>query len=308
MKVISFRLYACTLVATALLGGGAILAQTTPSSPVQLQDRIDELARSLQNRPRLKKLSGKQRGSLVNFIVGNMLFVTLHELGHGAVDQFSIPMLGREEDAADNFAIINLLQVGSAFSHRILVEAAKGWFLSDRRDRTDKEPLEYYDEHGLDKQRAYQIVCVMVGSDPVQFKDLADETKLPGDRQKSCKRDFDVAASGWETTLKPHQHVDGQPKTKIDVTYGDGKGKFDVYAEGFRSLRLLDVVADRVADAFAWPAPFVLEIQTCGFINAEWHRGQQKLTLCYELADDFADLYRYSDELQPAKQNRKRSK
>ena len=37
----------------------------------------------------------------------------------------------------------------------------------------------YYGRHGLNEQRAYQIVCLMVGSDPVRFKALADETKLP---------------------------------------------------------------------------------------------------------------------------------
>jgi hypothetical protein len=305
MNAISRHACVSVLVAAILSCDGALLAQTASPSAADVQDRINALARSLQTNPRLKKLSEKQRENLVNFIAGNMLFVMLHELGHGAVEQFEIPILGREEDAADNFAIINLLQVGTAFSHRILVEAAKGWFLSDRRDRDDKDPLEFYDEHGLDKQRAYQIVCVMVGSDPVQFKDLADETKLPQDRQKTCKRDYDVAGWSWEVTLKPHQRADGQAKTKIDVIYGDGKGKFNAYADGFRSLRLLDAVADRAADLLAWPAPFVLEIQTCGFINAEWRLGQHRLTLCYELADDFADLYRYSDELQPAKRKRK---
>ncbi len=43
----------------------------------------------------------------------------------------------------------------------MLVEAAKGWFLSDRRDRRDGEPQAYFDEHGLDQQRAYNIVCLV---------------------------------------------------------------------------------------------------------------------------------------------------
>jgi hypothetical protein len=255
--------------------------------------------------PRLKKLSEKQREDLVNFIAGNMLFVMLHELGHAVVSEFKIPIIGREEDSADNFAIVRLLQVGSAFSHRILVEAAKGWFLSDRRDRDDKEPLEFYDEHDLDKQRAYQIVCVMVGSDPVAFRDLANETKLPEDRQKTCHRDYDTAVSGWDAVLKPHRREADQPKTKIDVTYGGGMGKFDAYAQGFRALQMLDVVADHAADQLAWPIPFALETQSCGFINAEWVTTMHKLTLCYELADDFADLYRYNNELMPTKRNRK---
>jgi len=292
------------LTAAVVFSSGAILAQPAPSSPSP-QDRINELARSFKNKPRLKKLSDKQRENVVNFIVGNMLFVMLHELGHGAVAEFNIPITGREEDSADNFAIVNLLRVGNAFSHRILVESARGWFLSDRRDRDDKEPLEFYDEHSLDKQRAYQIVCVMVGSDPVAFKDLADETKLPEDRQKTCKRDYETAAAGWGAVLKPHSRGAEQSKTKIDVAYGDGKGKYDGYAEGFRSLRLLDVVADRLSELFAWPVPFALETQTCGFVNAQWVTETHKLTICYELADDFADLYSYNGELTPAKQKRK---
>jgi hypothetical protein len=298
--------WGAALAIAVVFSGGAILAQPAPSSqapssPASLQDRVNEVARSLQNRPRMKKLSAKQREDVVNFIAGNMLFVMLHELGHGAVAEFDIPITGREEDSADNFAIVKLLQVGNAFSHRILVEAARGWFLSDRRDRDDKEPLEFYDEHSLDKQRAYQIVCVMVGSDPVAFKDLADETKLPEDRQKTCKRDYETAAAGWGAVLKPHRRSPEQPKTKIAVTYGDGKGKYDAYAEGLRSLRMLDVVADRLSDEFTWPVPFALEAQTCGFINAQWVTETHKLTLCYELADDFADLYSYNAELKPAK-------
>jgi len=312
MDAITWRRYGwgSAVIVAVMFSGQVTLAQpappqTAPSPSEALQYRINEVARSLQGKPRLKKLSEKQRENVVNFIAGNVLFVMLHELGHGAVSEFDIPIIGREEDAADNFAIVNLLKVGNAFSHRILVEAARGWFLSDRRDQDAKEPLQFYDEHSLDKQRAYQIICVMVGSDPVAFKDLADEAKMPEDRQKSCQHDYAVAVYGWGAVLKPYQRSPEQPKTKIAVTYGDGKGKFDAYADGFRSLQLLDVVADRVSDAFAWPIPFALETQTCGFINAQWVRETHKLTLCYELADDFADLYGYNNELKPAKQKRK---
>src|SRR5579859_763750 len=169
---------------------GPILAQPAAQVPsqagAQLQAGIAEVARALAASPRLKKLSQKQREDLVEFVTGNMLFVILHEMAHAAVDGFQLIVLGREEDAADDFAVMRLLAVGSDFSHRILVHAARGWFLSDKRDRKDGEPFAYYDEHGLDKQRAYQIVCMMVGSDPKEFKDLANEAKLPEDRQESC--------------------------------------------------------------------------------------------------------------------------
>jgi Putative metallopeptidase len=57
-------------------------------------------------------------------------------------------------------------------------------------------------------------------------------------------------------------------------------------------VRLLEVLAEYLADEFALPIPFTLEMQSCGVINAAWVASTRKLTVCYELADDFADLYR----------------
>jgi putative metallopeptidase DUF4344 len=40
---------------------------------------------------------------------GNMLFLTLHELSHTVMTEFTIPVLGRIEDAADSFAVTRLI-------------------------------------------------------------------------------------------------------------------------------------------------------------------------------------------------------
>jgi len=92
--------------------------------------------------------------------------------------------------------------------------------------------------------------------------------------------------------LQPHVRAADQPKTKIDVAYGDGKGKLEIAAQMGRSIRLLDGVAAQSSELVAWPAPFSLEMQTCGFANAKWYPSLHKITLCYELAEDFAELYR----------------
>ena len=69
----------------------------------------------LQNNPRLKRLSAQQRENLVEFVTGNMLFVLLHELAHAAIDDFELPVLGRDEDAADDYAVMRTLIVGNRF-------------------------------------------------------------------------------------------------------------------------------------------------------------------------------------------------
>jgi hypothetical protein len=177
-------------------------------------------------------------------------------------------------------------------SHRVLVEAAKGWFYSERRDRRDGEKLVFYDEHSLDQVRAYHIVCLIVGSDPGKFTDLASEVKLPKDRQETCPRDFAKASQSWGAALKSHLRPVEQPKTRMEVVYREAKGDLIPYVQGFRAIHLLETVAEHAADGLAWPSPITFEMQSCGDINARWYEDSRKLTVCYELAADFAELYR----------------
>jgi hypothetical protein len=55
--------------------------------------------------------------------------------------------------------------------------------------------------------------------------DLADETKLPKDRRDTCvTSDYPSISSSWMSVLAPHRREPDQPKTKIEVIYGEGKG------------------------------------------------------------------------------------
>jgi putative metallopeptidase DUF4344 len=257
------------------------------------QARIAAAALALRDsNPQLKNFPPKYVQGIAEFVSGNMLFVLLHEMAHAAITQMGLPVLGRMEDAADTFAALRLIRVGSDFSNRVLTEAAEGWFMADRRDQKSGDKVQFYDEHGLNQQRAYQIVCLMVGSDDEKFKDLAKETKLPESRQDSCAGDYSNAAYSWDLLLKPYRRTPDQPKTKIDVVYGPAEGRAAIAQQVARSIRLFETVAEHASDEFAWPAPFSLEFQACGYPNARWDLSVHKLTLCYELASDFADLYR----------------
>jgi Putative metallopeptidase len=269
----------------------------SPAPPGKFQERIDAAVRALrENNQRFKDLSPKYVQGLAEFVSGNMLFVLLHEMARVSITQMGLPVLGRMEDAADTYAALRLIRSGSNFSHRVLTEAAEGWFMADRRDQKMGDKVAYYDEHGLNQQRAYQIVCLMVGSDDEKFKDLAKETKLPEERQDACAGDYSNAAYSWDLVLKPHRRPPDQPKTEIEVVYGPAEGRTATAQQVARSIRLLETVAEHAADEFAWPAPFTLEMQSCGYPNARWDLPTHKLTVCYELAAEFADLYRaYGD-------------
>jgi Putative metallopeptidase len=288
-----------------IFGMKPLLAQPAPSRSTApaaaahvaasegFQDRIDAAVLALRGSdPKLQDLPKQYVQGLAEFVAGNMLFVLLHELGHATITQMGLPVLGRMEDAADSFATLMLIRAGSDFSHGVLTAAARGWFLADRRDREAGLKLAFYGEHGLNRQRAYQIVCVMVGSDEDKFKDLAEETKLPEARQHTCLGDYSNAAFSWDMLLKPHRRPFDQPKTKFNVVYGPAEGRAKVVERVARSIRLLETVAERASDELAWPAPLTLEMQSCGFPNARWDFRMRTVTLCYELAVEFADLYR----------------
>jgi hypothetical protein len=271
----------------------------------QFRARLDEAARALENNPRLKSLSQRQRNDLAAFVAGNMLFVLVHELAHALISEMDLYVLGREEDAADAYA--RMLDVGTEVSADVLVQAATGWFLSDKRNRARGIELSFYGEHGLDRQRAYQIVCLMVGSDRGKFAQAADKAKLPKARQQTCEDDYGVAASSWTTALKPHLRGADRPKQKIDVVYRPAKEQVEVIAQAFRTIKLLETVAEFAAERYVWPRPITLEMLSCTTPNAQWALSAAKIIICYELAQDFAMLFRDfgTTTAKAAKQNKR---
>jgi Putative metallopeptidase len=281
----------CATLGILPVGCGLALGQSAPSGSPSFQERIKDVARALQNQPRLKDLSEQERINRVEFVVGNTLFILLHELGHVHFSEMHLPVLGREEDEVDTFATLTLLKVGTSLTERVLANASQGWFLSDRRDQQTRAKPLYYDEHDLSPQRAYQIVCLMVGSDPAKFKNLANQAKMPESRQQSCKRDYTKASRSWDIVLAPYRRGPDQPETKINVSYGDAEGNFEGFARAFRAIRILETVAERSASGYFWSAPFTLEMRSCDGPNAGWDDETRTVNLCYQLPFDFAQLY-----------------
>jgi hypothetical protein len=251
-----------------------------------------DITHMFQNDPRYNRgKTPQQIKDSVEFVTGNVLFVLVHETAHAMIGEMGIPVLGREEDAADALATIVSVKMSSAFADRVVVNAARGWFLGDQRDRKEGIPSTFYDEHGMDLQRAYNIVCLLVGADSDKFGSLADEVKLPEQRQASCQDDYNNASWSWEQVLKPHRRKPDDPKTKISVNYAEG-GDYANLAELGARLKILEAVADRLSEDYVWRRPISLEMQQCGSPGARWDLQTQKVIVCYELIREFVQLYR----------------
>ena len=258
--------------------------------------RLEAAVEAISTHPRVKDVPRDKLKATTEFAVGNILFVLLHEAGHGLISDLGLPVLGREEDAADQFATVTMLEMKTEFTHRTLVNSAKSWLISDRRSREEGEVVTYYDNHGLDLQRAYNIICLMVGSDNDQFQDLANEVNLPDDRQETCVFDYSNAQWSWEQALKPHRRTPDQERTKYEIIYGKAEGTFDLFEKVARVTGIMERAADRLVDLYVWKKPFTIEVLTCGSSGAKWVGADHKITLCYELAEEFVQFYKLHGE------------
>jgi hypothetical protein len=288
-----------------LLASGPLLAQNARTPP-KGASMMDKGAQMMTADPAMKKMTHGQRVSVVEFVVGNMVYVLQHEMGHAQIAERNLPVLGgKDEDAADVFATLSMLQMGDVMSARVLEDAAMGWFLTARRDEKAGNMLTFYDAHGLDRQRAYQIVCLMVGSDPAKFKRLADTSKLPAERQNTCVADYKIATASWEQLLSPYRRKPDQPKVDFEIVYGDAKGKLDVYAKAAKSMQLLEQLADSASTTYTWRAPLKVELRSCGDVGARYDPFSRTIYLCYEMAADLAEVYtRFGSGMKPAKSTR----
>jgi hypothetical protein len=70
--------------------------------------------------------------------------------------------------------------------------------------------VEWWNEHGPDQQRAYQIACLLYGADPKKFSALADEVELPEDRRESCPAEAESNSASWVKVVEPHVLGDGE--------------------------------------------------------------------------------------------------
>jgi hypothetical protein len=153
----------------------------------------------LQNAPKETTSAGVTRSDA---IVGPTLEVFLHEVGHAVFDYLSVPVLGREEDAADQFAAYLLLQFAESDARRLIYGVAYSYNIDASKPSTKKNP--FADEHGLPAQRFYNVLCMAYGADSKLFADLVDKKYLPSERAEGCADEYDQVIRALNKLIGPY--------------------------------------------------------------------------------------------------------
>jgi hypothetical protein len=142
----------------------------------------------------------KDMSKLNEAVNAAVVHTILHEMGHALIDAWKLPITGKEEDAADQLSALILIEETEG-GEQIALDTALSFKLYADFDKGE-EPL-YWDEHSLDGQRFYGILCMLYGHDPEQYAYLIEDGTLPPSRAALCQDDYARLKKSWQTLLAP---------------------------------------------------------------------------------------------------------
>jgi hypothetical protein len=141
-------------------------------------------------------------------ICGQLFFAMAHELGHAMFDIFDVPVFGRQEDAADQFAAYIMLQFGGEQSRRLIKGAAYAYY--DYIKNVKEKPkvsvplVAFSSDHGSPEERYFSLLCTAYGYDDKLFAAVVEKEYLPQSRAKKCKFEYDDLKFAFDEVFAPH--------------------------------------------------------------------------------------------------------
>jgi hypothetical protein len=146
---------------------------------------------------------------MLNFALRATTFLFYHELAHAFIDTYQLPIVSNEETAADNLAVILALEYTND-GFQIVMDSAELFDLLEKDGPKKYDESDYWDEHALDAQRFYNILCLSYGRYPEKvakvLKSLHNKTlsKFINDRGEYCIDEYQRQYDAWTKLLTPY--------------------------------------------------------------------------------------------------------
>ena len=139
---------------------------------------------------------------LLTIAIESTVFIIYHETAHALIDVLDLPVLGLEESAADGLAaaILTLQPDTGEFVYAAALLFGSFATVYGAGGHTASE---YADNHMLDEQRFYNLMCFLYGSDPVTYSSLVP-AYLPESRAITCQSEAELNLNSWLTLLEPY--------------------------------------------------------------------------------------------------------
>ena len=154
----------------------------------------------------------------VDALVGPLFDTCLHEFAHTIFDMLRVPVLGREEAAADQVSAYIMLHLGKAEARRLIGGVAYAYKTEVDAAAAPLGMTQFADVHGTPAQRYYDVLCIAYGADAQLFGDFVEKGYLPKERAEDCKDEYRQVAHAYEQLIGPHIDT-GHAKEVFDKSW-----------------------------------------------------------------------------------------
>lgn len=141
------------------------------------------------------------RSDFSRTIDGALWGIFFHELGHAIIRLNRVPITGREEDVADQFALYfatNFVEPQDVPVVQPTIWLFKQMALRQDFASADQDTIKRLmsNEHSLDQQRIYNLACWAYGANPTRGAVSAQFVGLPEDRARRCGGEYSTLHRG----------------------------------------------------------------------------------------------------------------
>lgn len=168
----------------------------------------------------LSKGASDPQALTVEFVRDNLRFILLHESGHAMIDLMELAAVGREEDSVDQLAAVWLLSHVETNETQNdiarVLQLAATWFKVNSASSEKLDASVFADEHSLDAQRYFNLLCMVYGLSPDANQGIVDKGMLPKERAARCPQEATKINRSWARLMLPHFAPRFQPGAKRD--------------------------------------------------------------------------------------------
>jgi hypothetical protein len=135
-------------------------------------------------------------------IVGPTVEVFLHEVAHAIFNLLKVPILGREEDAADQIADYMILHLDEDIARQVVLGV--GYMYGHEMQSQTQGLQQFANVHGVSAQRFYNVLCMAYGADPKLFGDVVERGYLPESRAETCGDEYMQVDYAFRKLIYPY--------------------------------------------------------------------------------------------------------
>lgn len=241
--------------------------------------------------------AGYDSGEATKLAIGAFTFVLLHEFGHAMISELELPVTGREEDCADEFATWVCANLLPNEGPQVARSGALFFFYMGKNRSAGSFP--WFDEHSFDLQRAYRIAADINAHYPNSVPEIT--RSIPKERLREAVALKAEKKSHWLRQLAPHLVFDttGYPRLKPAVTKareGHLRGRLGSSQnpavagllkkwQGTNAHGKMLTIFD---DMFLWPRDLDVLFTDTGTRQCSYSKAQGRIVISLDMFGDMA--------------------